>query len=223
MVGAVTGQPLSQSRGNSVRNRMSDWSFLAQLTQANRQYISARAGVAGGYHVALGWSPLQSVTSASSVGAPATSLKPPAPTGASLRRAAVSVGDQGGAAATTGSPPTEAAAPVSAIPTTTDPTQSTDLANGVLPLDQYPRPPGDTGRGFHWIPTLVSGPSVVDNYVDKARQLGASWVTFLNDGSNVGQNDYLVQRLVKNHIEPIMRIYTDHGRPIDGDVSGMLR
>ena len=90
-------------------------------------------------------------------------------------------------------------------------------------VSDYPRPPGDSGRGVHWIPTLHSDPGVVDRFVAEAKTMNVSWVVFLNDGSNVGQNDYLVRQLVANHIEPVMRIYTTHGQPIDGDLTGMVR
>lgn len=92
-----------------------------------------------------------------------------------------------------------------------------------LRLDAYPRPPADTGRGFHWIPTLHSDPSVVDRFVDEARKLGASWIVFLNDGSNIGNNDYLVRQLVDHGMEPVMRIYTSRGQPISGDLTQMVR
>ena len=92
-----------------------------------------------------------------------------------------------------------------------------------MQLSDYPKPAGDTGRGFHWIPTLHQDPAAVDTFVQDAKNLGASWVTFLNDGSNVGQNDYLVQKLVENNIEPVMRIYTPNGQPISGDLTGMVQ
>jgi hypothetical protein len=90
-------------------------------------------------------------------------------------------------------------------------------------ISQYPHPTGDSGRGFHWIPTLHSDPSVVDRFVKAARSMGASWVVFLNDGSKIGDNDNLVRQLVANHIEPVMRIYTDQGQKISGDLTGMVR
>lgn len=94
---------------------------------------------------------------------------------------------------------------------------------GPMQLTDYPRPAGDTGRGFHWIPTLHSDPGVVDRFVQDAKNMGASWMTFLNDGTQVGGNDYLVKKLVENHIEPVMRIYTANGSPISGDLTGMVR
>lgn len=96
--------------------------------------------------------------------------------------------------------------------------------NGVpWSLADYPRPPGDTGRGFDWIPTLHSSPDVVDRFVKDAQQMGASWVVILNDGTQVGDNDYLVKQLAAHNIEPIMRIYTPQGQPIGGDLEGMVR
>lgn len=90
-------------------------------------------------------------------------------------------------------------------------------------LDAYPRPVGDSGRGFDWVPTLHSSPEVVDRFVQNARAMGASWVVLLNDGAQIGQNDYLVRQLVANHIEPIMRIYTPQGQPVSGDLEAMTR
>lgn len=98
------------------------------------------------------------------------------------------------------------------------------LPNGIpWRLEDYPRPPGDTGRSFHWIPTIQSDPATVDRFVREAKQMGASWMVILNDGTNIGNNDYLVRRLVENGIEPIMRIYTHRGEPITGDLVGMVR
>jgi hypothetical protein len=96
-------------------------------------------------------------------------------------------------------------------------------SDGPWNLADYPRPPGDTGRGFDWVPTLHSDPSVVDRFVGDAQALGASWVVILNDGARVGDNDYLVKQLVARHIEPIVRIYTPHGQPISGDLEAMVR
>lgn len=92
-----------------------------------------------------------------------------------------------------------------------------------LPLSAFPRPPADNGRGIHWIPTTRQAPQVIDKYVQEAVDMGIKWVTFLNDGTNVGANDYLVKKLVENGIEPVMRIYTDGGARISGDLSSLVR
>src|SRR5207244_2934658 len=49
------------------------------------------------------------------------------------------------------------------------------------------------------------------------------WVTFLNDGANIGQNDYLVSKLVGAGIEPVMRLYSSTLEPIKGDIESMVR
>ena len=92
-----------------------------------------------------------------------------------------------------------------------------------MDFSAYPRPLNDNGRGLHWIPTTASSNEAVDRFVDEAKGMHASWVVFLNDGANVGQNDYLVKKLVGAGIEPIMRIYTPDVGPVTGDVEGMVR
>ena len=83
--------------------------------------------------------------------------------------------------------PQRAEAPRPAASTST----STPMA-----LGQYPHPDGDNGRGMHWIPATKQSTAVVDRFVAEAQRMGVKWVTFLNDGASVGQNDYLVSKLV---------------------------
>ena len=92
-----------------------------------------------------------------------------------------------------------------------------------MALDAYPHPNGDNGRGMHWVPTTHQSKSAVDRFVTEAQKMGVKWVTFLNDGATVGQNDYLVSKLVGAGIEPIMRLYSATLEPIQGDVEGMVR
>jgi hypothetical protein len=94
---------------------------------------------------------------------------------------------------------------------------------GPLPLNAYPHPDGDNGRGVHWIPTTKQSKDVVDKFVAEAQRMGVKWVTFLNDGANVGDNDYLVNKLVGAGIEPIMRLYSPTVAPLKGDIEGMVR
>jgi hypothetical protein len=94
--------------------------------------------------------------------------------------------------------------------------RSTDFAS-------YPRPAHDNGRGLHWIPTTGSSPEAVDRFVDEAKSMHASWVVFLNEGADVGKNDYLVKKLTDAGIEPVMRIYTPGVGPVGGDVESMVR
>ena len=92
-----------------------------------------------------------------------------------------------------------------------------------LTLAEYPQPVDNNGRGIHWIPTTRSSPEVVDRFVEEAKRMGIRWVTFLNDGTRIGDNDYLVKRLVEAGIMPVMRIYTDGGAPIQGDLGALVR
>ena len=92
-----------------------------------------------------------------------------------------------------------------------------------MSLSDYPHPNGDNGRGMHWIPTTKQSKTVVDRFVAEARKMGVKWVTFLNNAADIGQNDYLVKKLVGAGIEPIMRLYSPTLEPIKGDVEGMVR
>jgi hypothetical protein len=92
-----------------------------------------------------------------------------------------------------------------------------------MALADFPRPPDDNGRGLHWVPTVASTDETVDRFVAEAREMHASWVVFLNEGTAVGANDYLVRKLVENGIEPIMRVYTPGVDPIAGDLESMVR
>lgn len=92
-----------------------------------------------------------------------------------------------------------------------------------LTLADYPRPPADNGQGVHWIPTVSQTPEVVDRFVNEAVSMGMKWVLFLNEGTDIGANDYLVKKLTKAGIEPIMRIYTPGLTPIEGDIKEMVQ
>lgn len=100
---------------------------------------------------------------------------------------------------------------------------ATTRAAAAMPLEDFPRPPGDNGWGIHWVPTLRQPPEVVDRFVREAKEMGIKWVVFLNDDAKIGDNDYLVKRLVENGIMPVMRIYTPNGRPIQGDLAALVR
>ena len=92
-----------------------------------------------------------------------------------------------------------------------------------LSIDEFPRPAGDNGRGVHWIPTLSSDARTIDRFVQSAADMGMKWVVFLNEGTNVADNDYLVKRLTDKGIMPVMRIFTDGIEPIQGDLEGLVR
>lgn len=104
-----------------------------------------------------------------------------------------------------------------------DPISAAQPSKSALPLSAFPRPPQDNGRGIHWIPTTSQSHEVIDNYVAEAADMGIKWVTFLNDGVKVGENDYLVKKLTEQGIEPVMRIYTDGGAPVEGNLEKTVR
>jgi hypothetical protein len=106
-----------------------------------------------------------------------------------------------------------------------EPPRPPAAANPNVPmlLSAYPHPNGDNGRGMHWIPTTSQSTDAVDRFVGEAKRMGIKWVTFLNDGARVGDNDYLVKKLVDAGIEPVMRVWTPTIQPIQGDLEGMVR
>ncbi len=119
-------------------------------------------------------------------------------------------------------PPTE---PAQSTPTTgVQATASASLSTApMLSLADYPHPPGDNGQGIHWIPTVSQTPEVVDHFVAEAQSMGMKWVVFLNEGANIGANDYLVKRLTQAGIEPVMRVYTPGLTLINGGLSEMVQ
>lgn len=92
-----------------------------------------------------------------------------------------------------------------------------------LPLELFPRPLNDNGWGMHWIPTVKQEPAVVDRFVGEMVRMHIKWVVFLNDGTNIGDNDYLVSRLVANGIMPVMRLYRSNVTVYEGDLAAMVR
>lgn len=92
-----------------------------------------------------------------------------------------------------------------------------------MALHEFPRPSGDNGRGMHWIPTTHQPPEVVDRYVAELKAMKVKWVVFLNEGTQIGANDYLVSKLTEAGIMPVMRIYTPGGAPIEGDIEALVK
>ncbi len=83
---------------------------------------------------------------------------------------------------------------------------STDQVS--IDLSAFPRPPGDNGRGIHWIPTTVQSKDVIDRFLPEVQAMRIRWVVILNGLNDWDQfgNDYLVGRLVNAGIEPVMRL-----------------
>jgi hypothetical protein len=114
--------------------------------------------------------------------------------------------------------------PIVAVPRPDAPVAAdASTAAGALALGSYPHPDQDNGRGMHWIPTTKQTPADVDRFVAEAQRMGVKWVTFLNQGTAIGENDYLVTKLAAAGIEPVMRIFSDTLTPVQGDVEGMVR
>jgi hypothetical protein len=92
-----------------------------------------------------------------------------------------------------------------------------------LPIEAYPRPGDDNGWGMHWIPTVKQEAAVIDRFVGEMVRMHIKWVVFLNDGTNIGDNDYLVDRLVANGIMPVMRLYRSDVTIYEGDLGALVR
>ena len=69
---------------------------------------------------------------------------------------------------------------------------------------------------------MSQSPDVVDHFVNEAVNMGMKWVVFLNEGANIGANDYLVHQLTQAKLEPVMRVYTPGLTPIGGDLESMV-
>lgn len=119
--------------------------------------------------------------------------------------------------------PTETPTATPTLPAASDvrPLSSYGL-DEVIPVEAFPRPPGDNGWGIHWIPTVQQDRAIVDRFVAEVVRMHIKWVVFLNDGTNIGNNDYLVDRLVANGIMPVMRVYRSTLTPHDGDLGEMV-
>lgn len=131
--------------------------------------------------------------------------------------------------------PTNTPIPPTATPTET-PTPTVDATTQVLikplhtyridepiPYQAFPRPSGDNGWGMHWIPTVSQNREIVDQFVAEMVRMHIKWVVFLNEGTQIGDNDYLVERLVANGIMPVMRLYRDGVLPYDGNLAALVQ
>jgi hypothetical protein len=92
----------------------------------------------------------------------------------------------------------------------------------VIPFQAFPVPANNNGWGMHWIPTVSQDRAGVDRFVGEAVRMHIKWVVFLNEGTQTGDNDYLVERLVANSIMPVMRLYRSGVLPYDGNIGPMV-
>ncbi len=132
--------------------------------------------------------------------------------------------------------PTNTPRPPTAVPTDT-PTPGPDgyitATPNIKPLDEYgtyeiipyqafPTPPGNNGWGMHWIPSTSQDPAIVDRFVAELVRMHIKWVVFMNDGTDIGSNDYLVEQLVANGIMPVMRLFRSNVTAYDGNIHAMV-
>lgn len=93
----------------------------------------------------------------------------------------------------------------------------------IIPYEAFPTPPGNNGWGIHWIPNTSQEKGIVDQFVAELVKMHIKWVVFLNDGTDIGSNDYLVEQLVANGIMPVMRLYRSELVAYDGNIYEMVK
>jgi hypothetical protein len=81
-------------------------------------------------------------------------------------------------------------------------------------LADYPRPPGDNGRGIHYAPTIMGQPTnQVDFFIEELRQLNIKWLKIMQGDTAKVEHPYLIEQLVANDMEPIVRVYKPYNEP----------
>lgn len=87
-----------------------------------------------------------------------------------------------------------------------------------LPLDSYPRPPGDNGLGIHWSTHLYAqSHEATDYFVNELVEMNIKWVKVLNDSTRGREFDYTIDQLVAHDMMPMIRIYQQCNTPYDPD------
>jgi hypothetical protein len=76
---------------------------------------------------------------------------------------------------------------------------------------------------MHWFSTYEQGVRTINRFVVELQRMHIHWAVILNDGTDIGRNDYLVQRLVSVGIMPVMRLYVHGVVPYDGDLGAAVR
>ncbi|MCB9007191.1 MAG: hypothetical protein H6656_07490 [Ardenticatenaceae bacterium] len=117
--------------------------------------------------------------------------------------------------------PTPTETPIGPTPPTIKPIAQYSFSE-VIPFQAFPIPAGNNGWGVHWIPTVSQERGAVDRFVNEAVRMHIKWVVFLNEGTQIGDNDYLVEKLVANGIMPVMRLYRSGVLPYDGNIGPMV-
>jgi len=87
-----------------------------------------------------------------------------------------------------------------------------------MDLLAYPRPPGDTGIGFHYFPDMDHyGQADLARWLPELKAMGASWLVMLSPLEEPISASFLAG-LVGAGIEPVIRVYTPVVRSIPLDV-----
>lgn len=79
-------------------------------------------------------------------------------------------------------------------------------------LEQFPRPPGDTGRGVHWSNSpYLWGQDKWPFWKEQIQAMNLKWVKLLDDGS--GSAFGLIQRLIDIGVMPVVRMFREEPNP----------
>ena len=77
-----------------------------------------------------------------------------------------------------------------------------------MDICDYPRPPGDTGIGFHWFPDMDHyHPGDLSIFGPKLSALAVSWLAMVSDMDH-SIPEYFIRGIRELGIEPILRICT---------------
>jgi hypothetical protein len=83
-------------------------------------------------------------------------------------------------------------------------------------LTRYPHPPNDNGRGVHYSATIMAQPpEMVDFFVAELKAMNIKWVKIMQGDIPKVEHVYLVEQLVANGIEPIVRVYKPYNEPYE--------
>ncbi len=86
--------------------------------------------------------------------------------------------------------------------------QAADPAWEPQPLDAYPRPADDNGRGIHWAPVLVAQPrEMVDRYLEEVAAMEMRWLAVMQPDQPALEHAYLLRQAVGRGMEPVLRVY----------------
>ncbi len=86
--------------------------------------------------------------------------------------------------------------------------QAADPGEELQPLDAYPRPVDDNGRGIHWAPVLVAQPpELVDRYLAEVAAMGMRWLAVMQPDQPALEHAYLLQQAIGQGMEPVLRVY----------------